>query len=131
MKTIIIDTSCVLAVVLGEPVRERLVDVSDGAELFAPDSLTWELGNAFSAMFKKKRLTLKESQNALNAAHQIPIRFIQPNISRALEISYEYNIYAYDAYMLVVSEECRMPLMTLDHSLRSCARSLHLKVLEV
>ncbi len=131
MKNIIIDTSCILAVVLEESSRAELIAATEGATLLAPDSLSWELGNAFSALFKKGTLSLKEAKTALHAVRQIPIRFIYPDMERAIEIAHEQRIYAYEAYMLAVCEECRAPLLTLDTHLRRSATALKLKTIEV
>ena len=54
---IVIDTSALLAVILGEPERNRIVELTYGKTLIAPGSVPWEIGNAFSAMFKQSRLT--------------------------------------------------------------------------
>lgn len=59
---LVVDTSVILAVLLNEPHRQKILDITKGAELYAPASLHWEIGNAFSAMFKQNRLTLDQAQ---------------------------------------------------------------------
>ena len=59
---IVVDTSVIVAVLLNEPVKASLIEVTVNATLSAPMSLHWEIGNAFSAMFKKKRLSLEDAQ---------------------------------------------------------------------
>jgi len=54
---IVIDTSALIAVIAEEPERNRLIELTSGCTLIAPGSVPWEIGNAFSAMFKQKRLT--------------------------------------------------------------------------
>jgi len=92
MKNIIIDTSCVLAVVLNEPGKTSIIQKTEETFLLAPESLSWEIGNALSAMFKKERLSLKDARVAWHAAQQILIRFVYPNMERALEIAQEQGI---------------------------------------
>ncbi len=50
---IVIDTSALIAVITGEPERDRIVELTTGATLVGPGSIPWEIGNAFSAMFKQ------------------------------------------------------------------------------
>jgi hypothetical protein len=40
----------------GRPPR-RLIEMTKSAELIAPSSLHWEVGNVFSAMFRRNRTT--------------------------------------------------------------------------
>lgn len=44
---IVIDASAIIAVLAGEPERERLLSLTSGANLIAPPSVHWEIGNAF------------------------------------------------------------------------------------
>lgn len=51
---IVIDTSAILAVILNEPERGRIIEMVSESSLIGPGSIPWEIGNAFSAMLKKK-----------------------------------------------------------------------------
>lgn len=53
---IVVDTSVIIAVIVDEPEKARLIESTKGASLIAPGSLYWEIGNAFSAMLKRKRI---------------------------------------------------------------------------
>ena len=77
----VIDTSAIVAVLLSEPERAMLVRVTRGAELVAPASVHWEIGNALSAGLKRRRLTLAEGQRALTAYAAIPIRFVDVDLA--------------------------------------------------
>jgi predicted nucleic acid-binding protein len=59
---VVIDTSALIAVIVGEPERNRIVELTTGNTLIGPGSIPWEIGNAFSAMFKQNRLTLDEAR---------------------------------------------------------------------
>jgi predicted nucleic acid-binding protein len=128
---IVVDTSALVAVIAGEPERNRIVELAKGNKLVGPGSIPWEVGNAFSAMFKRKRLTLQEAQKGLAIFERIPIRYIQPDLVRALRISKEADIYAYDAYILDCAVRCKAPLLTLDHKLMTAALHLGIETLEV
>ena len=126
---ITIDTSTVLAVVLNEPEKAQLIEITQDADLVAPMSLHWEIGNAFSLMFKKRRITFKEAITAIKLYQEIPIEIININMENSLEISHDYNIYAYDAYMLECATESKSSLLTLDHHLIEIANKMKIKIL--
>lgn len=130
---IVVDTSSLIAILLGEATKDRLVELTEGQTLIAPRSLQWEIPNAFSAMFKRKppRLTLEEAKEALRIYRSIPVRFVDVDLERATEIAHELDIYAYDAFMLAVAERHRAPLLSLDRRCNDAARRLGITVLEV
>jgi len=130
-KITVVDTSVVLAVILGESQKRRLEVLTQGVDLIAPLSLKWEIGNAISAMFKRKMISLRESERALNAFYEIPIQFVDIDLFNALKICHEYGIYAYDAYMIICSQKHEVPLLTLDGNLKSVAQKCLIETLEV
>ena len=133
VQMIVIDTSSLIAVLLGEAVKEQLVELTKGRTLLAPQSLHWEIPNAFSAMFKRNpaRLTLAEAQAALALYQTIPVRFVEIDLSRATEIAHTLNLYAYDAFMLAAAERHKAPLLSLDERCKDAARTLGIPVMEV
>ncbi|MFP4389630.1 MAG: hypothetical protein ACLFPR_11875, partial [Desulfococcaceae bacterium] len=58
LMDIVIDTSALIAVIVNEPERKRIIPVTAGNTLIGPGSIPWEIGNAFSAMFNRSRLSL-------------------------------------------------------------------------
>jgi len=127
---IVIDTSAILAVVGEQPEKAGLVRLTRGAILVAPASVHWEVGNALSAMFKRRAVGIKEAFQLLDAYTEIPIRMAEVGLKQAVELSGRWNIYAYDAYVLACAINQRAPLLTLDSGLRERARELKLDVLE-
>ncbi|MGB5687069.1 MAG: hypothetical protein WBM35_14775, partial [Candidatus Electrothrix sp.] len=57
----VVDTCALIAVITDEPERARIVELTRGNTLIGPGCIPWEIGNAFSAMFKRKRLTLNST----------------------------------------------------------------------
>ena len=53
---LVIDTSALIAVIVGEPERDAIVSVTSGQTLIGPGSIPWEVGNAFTAMVKQRRI---------------------------------------------------------------------------
>ena len=128
---IVVDTSVIIAVLVREPHRAALVKATASADLLAPPSVHWEVGNAFSAMFKRRRLTLRAAHRALEAYQQIPIRFSDIDLDRALEVAQKFDLYAYDAYVLVCAMQHHCALLSLDHGLVTAAARAGIKILEI
>ena len=131
MERIVIDTSALIAAILDEPEKARLVELTEGASLLAPYSLHWEIGNAFSAMFKKGSISPKNAQAALRIYETIPIQFLEVDLGRSLEIAYRRRIYAYDAYMIASTLTHKVPLLTLDNTLKRHAKACGTSLLEI
>ena len=127
---IVIDTSAILAVIAEQPERAILLRLTRGATLVAPPSVHWEIGNALSAMFKRKAIGIREGLQLLEAYAAIPIRMAEIGLKQAVELSARLNVYAYDAYVLACAINQGAPLLTLDGGLRERARQLKLDVLE-
>jgi predicted nucleic acid-binding protein len=128
---VIIDTSALIAVIVGEPERNRIVEITTGNTLIGPGSIPWEIGNAFSAMFKKNRLTLKEAQKGLAIFQSIPLRYIEADFSNVIKLSKNTKMYAYDAYFLDCAIRRKAPLLTLDRNLKATAMNLNIEIMEV
>lgn len=62
---IVIDTSAIVAVIVDEPERGKIIKLTNGNALLAPGSIPWEIGNAFSSMFKQGRFDLEEAKKGL------------------------------------------------------------------
>ena len=57
---VVVDTVVFLAVVLDDPEKPRIIEITvdgDGAAL-APEIVPYEIGNALSAMVKRRRLSV-------------------------------------------------------------------------
>ena len=128
---VVVDTSVLLAIVTNEEDKPALIRATIGADLLAPASVTWEIGNALSAMLKRERITLDEGQRALAVCEAIPIRYVEVELDESLRIAAEHDIYAYDAYLLRCALKYRSPLLTLDRGLLHVAGQLSVRLLEV
>ena len=84
---IVIDTSVVIAVITNEKHKNELIKHTIGADLISPPSLHWEICNAFSAMFKRKKITLNQAKDAIEYYLKIPIRFIDIELKNVLTIT--------------------------------------------
>jgi predicted nucleic acid-binding protein len=128
---LVVDTSALIAVLTGEPTRDRLIARTQGAVLLAPGSVHWETGNALSALLKRRRLKLPEVQAALAAYARIPIRLVEVELGVAIELADRFGLYAYDAYLMACARRHGAPLLTLDPRLGRAAHEAGVQVLEV
>ena len=128
---LLVDVNILLAVALNEPEKVRIVELTTGARLVAPDVMPYEIGNALSAMMKCHRITHEQAQNIFSILNAIPIMLKQVNIAQAIKLSHQFNIYAYDAYYLETAQRLRLPLMTLDQQMKSVGQSLNINLLEI
>jgi predicted nucleic acid-binding protein len=126
-----VDTSVFVAVLLEAPEREELIALTTGANLLAPESVHWEIGNAFSAMLKRKRLTMNQVAAALSSYQRIPIRYVDVDLREALRFTEEFNVYAYDGYVLACARRHHAPLVSLDRGMLAAAKRAGIAILEV
>ena len=129
--SLVVDTSVIISVLTNEKSKANLLKITRGKELIAPSSLHWEIGNAFSAMLKRNRITSESTKIAMASYSMIPIRFVEVDLSASLEIVNKYGIYAYDAYFLECSRKYNFPLVSLDKSLLNVAEEMNIKIIEV
>ena len=127
---IVSDTNIFLAVVLDEPEKDKIIELTSKADAISPDILPYEVGNALSAMVKRKTLTASEAMAVLEGVRAIPVRLVAVDIQKALKIALEYNIYAYDAYFLQCAMQLSSPLITLDKKMKQVAYDLKIDVVE-
>lgn len=128
---ITIDTSALLAVCTDEAQKPCMVELTMGARLLAPVSVHSEIGNALSAMLKRKRITLAQALACLDVYKQIPVKWLDVDLPHAMTLANQLDLYAYDAYLLACAESTRSPLLTLDKALIRAAREVGIPTLEV
>lgn len=127
---IVADTNIFLAVTLDEPEKARIIELTAGAEVLAPEILPYEIGNALSAMIKRKRLTPEQVLAAQASASAIPVRLIDVDVRQALQLAMDFDLYAYDAYFLHCARSLGHPLITLDGRMKQVATELKIELSE-
>ena|SRR5437879_840762 len=128
---LVVDTSVIIAVLTSEAERAVLVERTRGLDLVAPASIHWEVGNAFTAMLKRRRITLAEIEQALDAYEKIPLRLLPVDLTAALKLAAKHNLYAYDAYVILCATSQRCELLTLDGGLARAASTAGVKLAEL
>ena len=72
---LVIDTSALIAVIVAEPERDTIIEITKGNTLIGPGSIPWEIGNAFSAMFKQNRVSMKEADKGIQIFDTIRFQY--------------------------------------------------------
>lgn len=127
---VIADTNVFLAVILEEPERADIVRLTSGSILMAPEVLPFELGNALSALLKRRKLDVQRLCAAWKAASAIPVELRPVDVLSSLDLAGRFSIYAYDAYFLECAMRHAVPLLTLDKNMKKVARQLGISLLE-
>ena len=128
---LVTDTSAIIAVIANGSERTAILERTVGAELTAPASVHWEVGNAFSAMFRRGRITIDQVKRAVRSYERMAFRFVDVELVQSLELAQRLNLYAYDAYVLACALNSRAPLLTLDRKLVAAASSIGVRTLEI
>ena len=127
---IVADTNTFIAVALEEPEKKQIIRFTVGKELVAPEVLPFEVGNALTAMVKKRVLDPNEVISAWDAVQTIPVELRRIDIQAALGLAVRFNIYAYDAYFIECALNLRCPMLTLDHRMKMVAMDVGIRILE-
>lgn len=128
---IVVDTSTIIAVVADEAEKARLIELTKDATIVAPPSIDWEIGNAFSAMLKRSRITLEQTIEAIEIYQEISLEIIEIDLKEAVRLAGKHKIYAYDAYILRCAIEHNLPLISLDQNMIEIAKQEGVQILEV
>lgn len=128
---IVVDTSTVIAVIVGEAAKSKLIELTRDATIVAPPSIDWEVGNAFSAMLKRSRINIEQAIEAIEIYLEIALEIVEINLKAAVRLAGKFNIYAYDAYILQCAIEQNLPLISLDEELIGIAKRQGIQVIEV
>jgi len=129
--TLVVDASILLAVLMSEPERAKIIELTKDVDLIAPTSVHWEIGNALSSMLKRGRMTLVQAESVLKNYEKIPIRFVEVSLHESIRISADRKIYAYDAFLIACARDQRCKLISLDKALLQASKDAGIQVVEV
>jgi predicted nucleic acid-binding protein len=82
-------------------------------------------------MFKRNKIELDSAKKAIEYYKMIPLRLVDVDIHNSLEISKQYNIYAYDGYFLECARHYKSSLLTIDNRLFDLAKQMNISAIEV
>jgi predicted nucleic acid-binding protein len=120
-----------IALVASEEEKSIITEIIKNHKLLCSSSIYAEIGNAISAMFKRERITLVQAIEMLNNFEQLSFETVDFDLRRAIQISHQCKIYAYDAYILECAKRLNLPLITLDKLMSEQAKQLNITLIEV
>ena len=123
------DACAIMAVIIKEPERDLIIQLTKNAVMVSPDMVSYEIANALTKMMKKKVIEKEQMINAFNYFRQIPIKRVEIDIKKALQIAWKYKIYAYDACYLEAAKRLILPLLTFDNNMIRIAKELGINIL--
>jgi predicted nucleic acid-binding protein len=126
---IMLDACAIMAVIVKEPERDLIIQLTQNAAMVSPDMVSYEIANALTKMMKKKIIEKERMINAYNYFIKIPIKTIEIDIERALEIAWDNKIYAYDACYLESAKRLNLPLLTFDSNMTRVGKELGINIL--
>jgi predicted nucleic acid-binding protein len=127
---ILLDASAIIAVMTDEPEGEKVVEYTHDAVIISPSMMYCEIANALTRMMRRKIITSKKQMvEFMKNFKLIPIKTVEPNIDGALEIAWDYKIYAYDAFYLEIAKRLKLPLLTFDNNMRKIGSEIGITVL--
>jgi predicted nucleic acid-binding protein len=125
----ILDASAIMAVIIKEPERDLVIQLTKNTVIVSPNMVSYEVANGLTKMIKKKVIEKDRMINAYKYFKKIPVKTIEVDIVRALEIAWEYKIYAYDACYLESADRLKLPLLTFDGNMTRIGKELGITIL--
>lgn len=118
MPAKVVDASVLGALLFGEPRAEEAFSLLQGAELYAPTLLFYEL----TSIARKKVLRYPRQRErlieALRLGLALDIQQVEVDHEAALQIALETGLTTYDATYLSLARSLRVPLATFDERLQ-------------
>jgi len=129
MNGLIAAANVFVAIALDEPEKERIIQLSKGYFLYAPEILNYEIGNALIAMTRRNKISFVQVKEIYQITRNIAVQLLKPDLEMSLNIAYQHHIYAYDAFYLQCALQFNMPLLTLDKSMQRVAEQISIQIL--
>ena len=127
---ILLDASAIIAVIVDEPEAQIVINFTKNATIVSPNIISYEIANALTRMMKKKVIISEEQMlDLIKNFKLIPIKLEEVDLEKALQIAWQNNIYAYDAFYLEVAKRLRLPLVTFDVGMAKIGKTLGLNIL--
>ena len=125
---VLVDASAILAVLLNEQGRSAITAQTENATLLAPETLPFEIANALTSLYRKKKITGEELAAAYRNYALIPLRSVKADPENALKIACKYKISAFEAYYLEIAYRLKISLITFSVSMKKAALNMKIKI---
>ena len=129
LMDVLLDASSIMAIILNEPNRDKVIRLTESAALLSSEVISFEVGNALVNLYRRQKITEDGLFDAYKNFSLIPLRIIKVNMENALKIACKYKIYAYDAYYLEIAYRLKLPLITFDAPMKKVGLDIKIDVL--
>jgi predicted nucleic acid-binding protein len=127
---IVLDASAIIAVIADEPEAQTVINCTKNSTIVSPNIISYEIANALTRMMRKKIIKTKEQMlELIKNFKRIPIKTVDIDLEKTLEIAWNYKIYAYDALYLETAQRLNLPLLSFDGGMRKIGSEIGLTVL--
>ena len=127
---ILLDASAIIAVIVDEPESDIVINCTKGAVTVSPNIVSFEIANSLTKMMKKGIISNVEKMiNLIKIYQRIPIKLVEINLEKSLEIAWNNKIYAYDAFYLETAKRLNLPLLTFDNKMRKIGKEIGITIL--
>lgn len=128
-KQLIIDASCIMAVIKQEETANEVMEKSNGYELLSADCLPFEVGNSLSKWLKRDLISAEAAVHCFELYKKLPVTLINVNFENSLRYSAAEHQYAYDMYYLDCAVRKGCSILSFDERLISIAKQRGIKCL--
>jgi len=123
------DACAIMAVIVKEPERDLVIKLTQNSIIVTPKMVSYEIANALTKMMKKKVIEKDAMINAFEYFKKIPIMTVEIDIKKALDIAWDFKIYAYDACYLESAKRLNLPLLTFDGNMIKVGKELGINII--
>jgi predicted nucleic acid-binding protein len=126
---ILVDASAMMAVIVKEPERDLVIQLTKDSVIVSPNMIAYEIANGLTKMMKKSIIEQERMVNAFKYFRRIQMKTIEIDIEKALEIAWNYKIYAYDACYIESAKRLDLSLLTFDGAMARIGKELGINIL--
>lgn len=130
MRAEVVDASALAALLFGEPAAERIADLLDGAELFAPSLVRYEIASVCLKKLHEYPSRRGSLRAALDLYPRLGVVEAEVPVAELADLATRAGVTAYDAAYLWLARLSAAPLLTLDAALARAATELGLALVD-
>ena len=127
---ILVDVSVIIAVIINEKQKFRILELTQGKNLLAPSVIQNEILKTITNMHKRQWLRQNQVHDAFEIFKSIPLRILDFPLTEVATLSMQLNITPNDAAYIYTANKYKCPLYTFDETLKVAANKTGVKLLE-
>lgn len=120
--SLVVDASAIAAFLFNEPAAPQIEKQLTRRTLVAPSLLTYEVASAARKKTDRYPDQAQGIRSALGLLGELRIEYVQAPSTALFDLAEELGLSTYDASYLWLARDLRIPLLTLDKTLRTAAK---------